>query len=129
MSKDVATGRRMKIRETLMGHLGVLGLLAVLRALPFLPLDDLRRDPGARLELVDPLEHDHLAGGEAALDRRLLALDRTDDDVLELDRAVRLHDVDERRLRAPLHGGRGDDRGVAPRLYEEPRVHELVRIE
>src|SRR5579883_1457680 len=100
------------------------------RALPA-PLVSCRPclDPGPLLQLIDSIHNHDLAGRQALLDDRIIALYRAGCDGPHLHRPVVLHYVDEAGIRAVLHGGGRRDYGPAACIEEQAGVDELVREE
>ena len=88
------------------------------------------RDFRTGLQLVDAVDHDRVAGGEAAGDHHLVSLGRTDRHLPQGYGRVRIRapidDVDERRLGTVLDGRGRHDHHVALVADQQPSVDELV---
>src|SRR5712692_4262161 len=143
ISSVVATGRRIKSREGFIRP-ALEGSSTLLRPAPLsladalagsfglggrLDLGTLRGDLDARSrpQPVEAVRDQRFAGGEAFAHRDALAFGGTQLHGALGHGLVRPHDVDEKALRAALHGSGGNDDDVAQRIELHAHVDELVR--
>ena len=91
------------------------------------PLTD--GDQSTRLQFVDSVDDDRVAGRDPAADRGVVSLGQLDLDLSHLDRFVRFDGVDKGRLGAALDRGGRDDHGVVKGIEQKPGVDKLIREE